>query len=283
MTIPQGTHEMALEVVASNIILSEERSKVDAVLKFETIRTSLRLKYGLRDRLEIGLEIPLLYREGGYLDPFISSIENAFRAVNPNRITFREGTFGGYLIKLDGKEILSGEDHRWGLGDIVLSAKYLILEEGSKRPAVGIRGAVKLPTGNFDQAFGSGKPDLGMGLVIQKGLGRRWIFYLNQSLIFPIGTFGRTDLKLNSTYAAALDVEYLWTSRISIEGQYNYYTSPFHGTGNHVLDSGASEVVLGLNYKWGPHLWRLYTIENFANPKGAAADFTLATEVIFHF
>lgn len=67
-------------------------------------------------------------------------------------------------------------------------------------------------------------------------------------------------------------------------GQLDYDMTPFHGTGTRILDHGVAEEALGLNYQIRPHLlWQLYGIENFNSPKGAAADFTLATDVVFRF
>lgn len=285
-TLPRGFYEVKIEWVESNIILTESTSRVDALLKFETFRSSVHLKYGLTNRLEVGLEIPTLYRDGGFLDPLIISVEEAFSHLNPDRLTFSDGSFGGFVIKRDGKTIISGGNGQFGLGDIVLSGKYLALHEGPRQPALALRGALKLPTGDFDRAFGSGDPDVGIGLVLQKGLGSRWAFYLNQSVVFPTGNFGDTDVTLQPISTTAVAAEFLWTPRFSLVGQFDYYTTPFHGTGARLLDNGVTEGVLGFNYQIRPHvLWQLYGIENFTSPfpKGAAADFTLATSVAFRF
>jgi len=283
-TLSQGTYEVRLEVAESNTILIESTSRVDAILKFETFRSSWQLKYGLTDRLEVGLEVPFLYRDGGFLDPFIISVEKSISHLNPDRIRFTDGKFGGYVIQRDGKTIISGQNRQSGLGDVVLSGKYLVLVEGERQPALALRGAVKLPTGDFDRAFGSGDPDVGVGLALQKTLGNRWVFYLNTSVVFPGGNFGATDLTLKPIYTASLAGEFLWTSRFSVVGQIDYDTTPFHGTGIRILDHGVSEGALGLNYRIRPHLlWQLYGIENFNNPIGAAADFTLATDVAYRF
>jgi hypothetical protein len=76
----------------------------------------------------------------------------------------------------------------------------------------------------------------------------------------------------------------MWTSSFSLVGQLDYYTSPFHGTGVRVLDNGVFEAAFGFNYRFNPHLlFQLYGIENFAVPRGAAADFTLGTNIAVQF
>jgi hypothetical protein len=283
-TLPRDSFEVSLEVAESNTILSESTPQVDATLKFETFRSALHLKYGFTDRAEIGLEIPFYYRNGGFLDPFIMSVEHDFGTLNPDRIKFHDGSFGGYAIIQDGTVIVSGQDHQAGVGDVSLSGKYLVLQEGPATPAAALRVAVKFSTGDLEKAFGSGKSDFGLGLVLQKSLGRRWLFYLNQSVVLPGGDFGPTDLTLRAIYSAALAAEFMWTPSFSLVGQLDYYNSPFHGTGARVLDNGVFESVWGINYRFKSRiLFQLFGIENFANPEGAAADFTLGTNIGYRF
>jgi hypothetical protein len=283
-TLPLHSYGISFEFAESNTILIESDSTIDTTMKFETFRSALHIKYGITDRLEIGLEIPYYYRNGGFLDPFIMSVENDVGELNPERIKFHDGEFGGYEITQGGETILSGEDHQTGLGDISLSGKYMVLDEGPIQPAVSLRVALKFPTGDFDKAFGSGKADIGMGLVLQKSMARRWLFYLNQSVVFPGGNFGSSDLTLRAIYSAALAVEFMWTPHFSLVGQLDYYTSPFHGTGVRALDNGVFEAAFGFNYRFNSHLLiQLYGIENFAVPQGAAADFTFATNIAVQF
>ena len=287
-TLPPGTYHIMLEMTESNTITDKSTPRVRVVLKFETFRPALHIKRGLTPHIEVGLEIPFLYRSSGFLDPFITSIEKAFSELSAKRIRFSDETFGGYQITRDGEVIVSGGNRQFGIGDLVLSSKIKLLDEGKRRPALAMRLAVKFPTGDFDRAFGSGKPDVGFGMAAQKALGRRWILYLNQSLVVPIGKFGDSDLTLNPIYTTAFTTEFLWKPRFSPVVQLGYYSSPFHGAGTPILDKGVAEIVIGFNYQIRPHiLWQLYVIENFNTPGdftlGAAADFTLATNVAFRF
>ncbi|MEW6324190.1 MAG: DUF3187 family protein [Nitrospirota bacterium] len=283
-TLARGAYEVKLEYAESNIIVWEKTPRVDATLKFETFRFSLQLKHGLTDRLEVGLHVPYLYRNGGFLDPFIISVEKAIASFNVDRLTFTNGSFGGYEITIDGETVISGEDRQSGLGDIVLGGKWLALTETRTRPALAVRAALKLPTGDFGRAFGSEHPDVGVGLALQKSVGRRWSLYLNQSVVFPTGDFGGTDITLWPISSTALAVEFRWTPRFSLVGQVDYFTSPFYNTGTQILDKGVTEAVVGFNYRIRPRvLWQLYGIENFNWPFGAGADFTLGSDVSFRF
>ncbi len=283
-TLSRGSYQVRLEMAESNVLLIESTPRIDATLKFETFRAALHLGYGVTDRWEAGLEIPILYRDGGFLDPFIISVEKAIAELNPERLSFKADSFGGYVVRRDGQVIVSGENRQAGVGDVVVSGKLAAFQEGPGRPALAVRAAIKLPTGTLDRAFGSGNPDLGIGMAAQKTVGDRWVLYLDQSVVFPFNDFGSTGLTLRPIFSDALAAEFLWRPRLSVVGQLDHYTSPFHGTGSRILDNRVTEGVLGFNYRNGTRrLWQLYMIENLDNPDGAAADFTLATTVAFRF
>jgi len=285
--LPKGRYEIRFGMAESNAILVENQvsPSVVAVLKFETFRFDFILRRGITDRFEAGIEIPALYRDKGILDPFIISVEDAFKKLSPKRLVFNRGEFGGYFIQRNGITLLSGERGDFGLGDIVLQGKFLAWNETSRLPSLSVRGAVKLPTGAKGILFGSGKTDLGLGLALQKRLHPRWAVYLNQSVVFPLGTFLDTGLTLNPISTTILALEWIATPRISWIIQHDFFTSPFHGTGVMVLDGSVNEITFGFDYALRPHvLWQVFGIENFNVPElGAAADFTLMTTMSYRF
>jgi hypothetical protein len=286
-TLPPGRSQTRIELAESNVIISEEHADPDvkAVLKFETFRFAFSFKHGITDRLEAGLEIPVLYRDKGILDPFIISVERAVSRFSPNRVEFGRGTYGGYSIQRNGETLVSGDRWEYGLGDVVLLGKFLAWKERPGWPAVSFRGAVKLPTGSKSKLYGSGKVDIGLGLALQKRLSPHWVFYFNQDVVFPFGRFLYTGFTLNPISTTILSIEWIWSAKFSWLTQIDFYTSPFHGTGVDALDFGVNEVAFGFDYALRPHvLWQLYGIENFNKPYlGAAADFTLMTSVSYRF
>jgi hypothetical protein len=79
-------------------------------------------------------------------------------------------------------------------------------------------------------------------------------------------------------------VEYLWSENLSFTTQFDYYSSPFHGTGTPMLDNGVTESVLGFSYRLTQHLlWQGYGVENLDFITGSAADFTLSTLLTYRF
>lgn len=285
--LSRGRSQIRMGVSESSVIISEAHPdpNVDAALKFETFRFAFSFKHGVTDRLEGGIEIPVLYRDKGILDPFIISVEKAASRFSPNRIKFTRGSFGGYYIRRNGETLVSGDRGDYGLGDIVLFSKFLARGEGGGWPTLSLRGAVKLPTGSKGKLFGSGKADLGLGLTLQKMMHPRFVIYFNQNVVFPMGRFLYTGFTLNPISTTVLALEWIWSPKFSWLTQIDLYTSPFHGTGVRVLDLGVGEVAFGFDYALRPHvLWQLFGIENINKPYlGAAADFTLLTTVSYRF
>ena len=163
-----------------------------------------------------------------------------------------------------------------GLGDTTLMGKYQLLPEGEVMPAISLRGAVKLPTGNRSTFFGSGNPDFGVGLAVEKLVAGRWILYGNITGVVPTGSIA--GLGLRPTLSGLAAIEYVWSENLSFTTHFNYYSSPFHGTGTEAFDRGVTESVLGFSYRVVPHfLWQVYAVENLDFIRGSAADVTLAT------
>lgn len=279
--VGKGAFDVRVELAETSTVFNEQTSDVTARVKVEQLRTGLYLRYGLLDRLEVGLEIPLLYRYRGFLEGVINATERATTGLSPARSALK-GTGFAFNLSRDGQTLFAGGDGDLGLGDITLISKYEILRQSAQIPTVSLRLAVKVPSGDSSKVFGSGHADVGLGLAVEKSLATRWILYGNVNGIFPTGTVsGLTVQPFVSTLAAA---EYLWSPAASFVGQFEYYSSPFHGTGTEILDNGVTEATVGFNYRLRKNLlWQVYGAENLDFITGSAADFTLSTLVTYRF
>jgi hypothetical protein len=182
--------------------------------------------------------------------------------------------------------VISGGRNDIGIGDIVLVTKWLAFSEQKNRPAVALRLALKLPTGDPRLAFGSGEADLGLGIAAQKGFGRRWVLYGNANGIFPGGDFLTSGLTLDPFFSGLLALEFRVTPRFSLLVQFEYFTSPFHGVDAPILEDAVGEITAGFSYLFGERLlWQLGATENFTAPfpDESAADFTFFTTLGYQF
>lgn len=277
----KGDFDVRLEAANTASIASDQEAQASVTMKFETVRAGLFLRYGVTDRLELGAEIPAYHRYGGFMEGPILGVERGTTGVSPARKALRDVGYA-FNISKGGRTVFQGSENATGLGDVSLYGKFQLLQETASRPALSVRVAVKAPTGDTGEVFGSGRPDGGIGLALDKTFATGWILYVNVNGIFPTGRIAGLDVQPVVTGLVA--VEYLWTDNFSITAQFDYYSPPFHGTGTRVLDKGVTESVLGVSYRLLPQLiWQLYGVENLDFITGSAADFTLSTVLTYRF
>ncbi len=279
--VRKGTLDVRLELAETSSIARDVTDQAQATMKFETLRAGLFLRYGLTDRVEVGMEIPALHRYRGFLEGAIMAVERATTGLAPARKALMDVGYV-YRIDKDGRTIINGHEGGTGLGDISFFGKYQALKETSTMPTVSLRVAVKAPSGDTGQIFGSGHPDAGVGLALEKHLASRWIAYVNVNEVFPTGRIA--GLALRPVFSSQVAVEYLWSENLSFTAQFDYYSSPFHRTGTQTLDKGVTESAVGFSYRITPKmLWQVYGVENLDFITGSAADFTVSTVLTYRF
>jgi hypothetical protein len=250
-------------------------------VKFETLRSGLFFRYGLTDRFEVAMEVPAVYRFQGVLNGAITATEQATTGLSGARRDLKNLGYA-YTVSPGNRTAFQGGQDQWGLGDISLMSKYQFVRQTETLPAVSLRFAVKAPSGDASRGFGSGHPDAGVGLALEKTFLSRWVTYVNVNAVFPVGPVG--GLQVQPVVSAMTAVEYLWSEHVSFTMHFDYYSSAFHGTGLILLDRGVTEVVLGFNYQLQPHLlWQVYGVENVDFITGGSADLTLSTVLTYRF
>lgn len=279
--IPKGALDVRIELADTSSVFRDTSNNYDSSMQLETLRSGLFFRYGLADRLEVGLEIPAVHRYRGFMEGVITATERASTGLAPARNELGKSGFI-YDFKRNGQPLFTGGEGDTGLGDITLSGKFKLLGEDTSLPAVSGRLALKVPTGDQDRFFGSGHPDVGVGVAVEKTLFSQWVAYVNVNGILPTGRVAGLGLKPAMSAITAL--EYLWTKDFSLVAQFDYYSSPFRRTGTPILDRGVTEVAAGFNYRLRDRmLWQVYGVENVDFITGSSADFTLATVVTYRF
>mgnify|MGYP001312202743 CR=1 FL=1 len=134
----------------------------------ETHRYTVALRYGLTDKVELGLDIPYIDFNGGILDGFMNDFHKtigrslAQKGAGKNRIVFSYARNG--VTEIDSRSRTSG------FGDLLLSvALPLHRGESVSSRSVAVRAALKLPTGDPDTLRGSGGTDFSMRIAANDG------------------------------------------------------------------------------------------------------------------
>lgn len=273
-----GHFELHLESAESNEIATNQ-GVVAGTLKFETNRTVLGGSFGVGHGLELGLDVPMISRFGGFLDPIIDSVESLFGNFNVERKLFPNNSFGAFHVQRGDVTLFDGKDQSFNLGDMWMSGKYEAWHpEGW--PLFSLRAAVKFPTGRAGGVYGSGKPDFGLGLAAEHQFLPWLVTYGNLALIYPVGPITDGDLSLNPMVTQGVAFEARLFRPLSVLVQQELYTSPMHGNDTGLLDGTVVELSGGINVAVQPVLFQLGIIDNVTGVI-TAADFTVMLRMTY--
>ena len=243
---PPGRLDVHLNTALTNTLV-EQQQVVTATLDLEMVRSVIDLHYGAHPHLEVGLDIPLAYTYSGILDDFILSVERLLTPGRERSVRRREvpGTFT-YQVARGERPFIQGQDNALGLGDMVLKAKVQLLREQERLPAVGLRAALKVPSGDSTRAFGSGNFDGSLGLLLQKTVWRL-TFHVNADVTVPGQAFDDVGLTLHPFFMGVLAIEFRLSQPLSLLLQLRGDTRPFRHT-IPLLDKRIIETIVGLNW-----------------------------------
>jgi len=168
-TVAPGHLQLGVRTTYSNSIARTQSPDLSVSYHLETAQPTLALRLGLRDGLEVQLDLPAVAEVSPSFDAAIKDVESWFHTENRlRRVTVsRQAEFR--LVRPDGRGT-SFAGARSGIGDVWLGAKGRIREQVGWVPALAWRAALKLPTGTFP--FGSGVVEGGLGLLAGADLGR---------------------------------------------------------------------------------------------------------------
>ncbi len=253
----------------------------------EVSRLTLDLRYGLFERLEIGMEVPYLSLSRGYLDNFVESFEDAIGARTP-RSRERQGSYNyNYSFIYNNQDLINKKHASEGIGDIVLKTKYLIAQEDkySYMPDISLRSALKFPTGRKKDLTGSGEFDYGFGIMADKLFFTRVCAYagLNAVFIQKPSFFSILDIK-KEIFSGMIALEYLFTNRFSLTTQVTGNTSPYPSSETNVLDNSGLEFGFGVNYRFKEKeniSWRFAFTENILSASSPDVSFHAGFDIGF--
>jgi len=136
----------------------------ESVIRGETYRSVLAMRYGLQNNLEIGIDLPYIAQSRGNFNDFIREWHKTFGLPGGGRDEATDDQLL-YSYTENGKETFAIDDSASGLGDILLSAAMPIWKGNGQQPRrLALRAALKLPTGSTSNLLGSGSTDFSLRL-----------------------------------------------------------------------------------------------------------------------
>jgi len=278
--LPTGALELRVDSAYSNLYERETNATYDINLDMELWRLAYVVNYGFAPNWEVGLEIPTLHFDGGFLDGFIQDYHNTFGFPNGGRNLVANGTFN-HTISRNGQPIYSVGSQSLGVGDLTLNLKNQILEEGDLMPALGLTFAMKFPSGDADLGLGSGNVGFGLGTAFEKSW-RRLHGYLNLNYLVDGGNERLGDLMVNEMFDFSLAGEVSFSKKVSGLVQLVGGTPRLKGTGLETWDGVPLDLILGARGNEGKFFWQAAFSED-VRAVGPSVDFTAWISTGIHF
>ncbi len=137
-----------------------ESSSEYLVIDGETYRLGLNLRYGLGERTEVGIEIPYIRHDEGFLDSFVKSWHGLLGLSNGDRNDLPNNELH-YQYQHDGRNLYNITGSVGGIGDVRITGGWRVFaEEGTHPRRLTLRVGAKLPSGKASKLTGSGAGDL---------------------------------------------------------------------------------------------------------------------------
>lgn len=255
----------------------------DLLLDTELLRTALHFDYGIYDDMEVGLELPFIRFDTGFLDGFLQDYHKTFGFPNGGRDTVSNGSFT-YRLSEGGTPIYRVNQENFNLGDITLNLKHNFIKEGVRKPSVAWLFYFKFPTGDRGEGLGSGNPDFGFATALEKNY-KRFHGFLNLGYFVNGGHDPIQKYLYISNFSYVIGGEFSISHQVSVVVQIYGGTPLFKDTKMQQLDDFPMDLQIGFK---GEHpikekknlrlTWQAGFSEDI-NPNGPSIDFTVLGSV----
>lgn len=263
-------NSFSISLSHSSIFMVRSSSDWSVNLDMELTELSLRYKKPIFNLFELGIEVPFLSLNSGFMDGFLESYHDAFGFSDYGRSARPKNEFL-YEVRKNGAIVIKGKNGKTSIGDIRISVKRVIF---ANDPVVSIKLDLELPTGNASNGYGNGSLDAGLSLLVNKKITEKIKSYLNVGIISPGDLKGYEKVELKEFYYGGVGIEAAYWKSISIFGQIFAQSSPFPKTGISTVDRTAVVLSIGGRYYSGKNSLEISFTEDI-NTSGAP-DFAIA-------
>jgi len=246
---------LALDVANNFDTRGTNREKI--LLDGESNRLTLALRYGLTDKLEVGMDLPWVGYSGGIFDSFVEEFHHFFGLPNGGRPKAPRDRLL-FTYEKDGLERLRMDDASFGVGDMRLTGGWQLYYDGNANPcAVALRASLKLPTGSTAKLRGSGSTDIALWLSGSDDylLPGSWG---HMALFVAAGGMAMTDGKVLKDQQAdlagfgSLGLGWSPADWIALKAQFSAHSRLYRGSNLGELSRPAVLIILGGTYAFTP-------------------------------
>lgn len=265
--VPESSFSASLSY--SSVYLVRSSREWNFGLDMEAAELDIDLKKNFRDSFELGVSLPFLSFNSGFMDRFLNDYHRAFGFPDYGR-SYRPDNEFLYAIKRNGADVVKGKGGGVGVGDLRVTAKKTIL---TGDPAISIAAFVEAPTGDAKKGYGNGSWDTGASLLVDKNIGERVRVYLNLGFISPGDLRAYQRVRLRDYLFGGAAIEGRVLERLSVVGQVYIEGSPYPGTDISSVDRTAVLLAIGARYHLDDTSYELSFTEDPST--SGAPDFSL--------
>jgi len=268
--IPEGRFLIRLRTDYTSVHIDKQSDDYEILTDMEIGVVTPECEMKIGEKLALGFSIPLISYNGGFLDGPLEDYHELGNFPEYGRSLRPKNEFA-CVVKKDGETWFEADQHGLHPGDSRVDLKYALADTGWFKGA--LLASLKIPTGDEDKGFGSGKVDYGFSLLTRLTRGKMAL-YLNPGVIFPTDPeTAEADISYKTMATLFAGLEYIHSPSWSFAAQLNTFTSPLNGTGIDTLDNPSVELAIGFTRSWGRN-----TRVSFAfceDLSGLAPDFTI--------
>ncbi len=241
----EGALRLTLDLASNHIAKNNAQEMI--VMDGEITRLTLSGRYGLGNRLELGIDVPFLIMGGGFLDHFIEDYHAAFGFPNGGRELAPQNRLL-YRYQKNGVTLLNMERSGQGFGDVSFNGGWQIYQSSDSKTNLALRGTLKLPTGDTGSLRGSGSVDLALWLV------GSWSYPLTFGQLTLFGAAGDmgmtksailTDQQRPFVGFGALGLGFRPADWIELKIQTNAHTSFYSDSGLDEIHAPSAQLTMG--------------------------------------
>ncbi|MGC8784394.1 MAG: DUF3187 family protein [Armatimonadota bacterium] len=209
--LPDNKVQIRLSLDVVNHLLFDRSGDNRYEQDFEIQRLTAIYARGVGRGTEVAVYVPVLARNGGFLDEAINVWHRWFGFKGGGRASHRNYQVHEWIVH-GGKTLVLLDTPAFGVGDVVVEGRKSLGQSG--RSFWAVRVMLKLPTGNAAQQFGSGAVDTGAGVICTYRSNNRLVWHGNLSTVW-VGKPTRLGVPARGMVQWMLAAEYLLDTRTS--------------------------------------------------------------------
>jgi hypothetical protein len=217
-------------------------------IDLETAITDIQFSRLVGNGTEIGVDIPVIRYGPGFMDSAIETYHDLLGLHNAYSRNDRPRNQFLLQITHNGEMVIQGKPGNTALGDITAKVKHAVYRNRAST-IVSVQAFLNIPTGDADSAFGSGKTNGGMAVLVNSRLRSDVMLYLNAGIGLIDKLEAMQGITLSNYYYGGAGLEWLYSKSLSLNAQFVVQSSPFPKTGVYFIDYPSALGSIGGRYK----------------------------------